>query len=38
VYSVADSDTLHFRGPFVFLMAAYKFRRAALDAHSIAMR
>jgi hypothetical protein len=38
VYSVADIDTLHFRGPFVFLMAAYKFRRAALDAHSIAMR
>ena len=38
LYSNDDRYRLHFNGPLLVLMAAYRRRRADLDAHSIAMR
>jgi hypothetical protein len=38
VYSIADSERLHFSGPRFFLRAVYSCLRADFDAHSMTMR
>ena len=38
VYSIADSEMLHFSGPRFVLRAAYNSLRADFDAHSMTMR
>jgi hypothetical protein len=38
VYSVADSEMLHFSGPRFFLRAVYSSLRADFDAHSMTIR